>query len=69
MDLLNRSRPKVRRVLAHLIDALARTVLVFAVAVVVGAALWWYFGVYDTAKGKCERGDMDACLVWQFQRP
>ena len=29
-------------------------------------ALWW-FTIYDTPRGKCERGDLGACVVWQAQ--
>ena len=28
---------------------------------------FWYFAVYDTAKGKCQRGDVNACIVWEQQ--
>jgi len=32
-------------------------------AVLVVAGLIWYFGFYDTANGRCSRGDLGACLV------
>jgi hypothetical protein len=35
--------------------------LLLAAAVVGGLA--WYFLVYDTAEGKCNRGDLGACAV------
>jgi len=57
----------LRAVARHLGALLARTVLFVAAAIVVGGALFWYFGVYDTAKGKCDRGDLNACFVWQAQ--
>jgi hypothetical protein len=41
---------------------------VVAGLVILGVILW-YFTVYDTAKGKCERGDPDACVIWQAQQP
>lgn len=31
------------------------------------AAVWW-FGIYDTAQGRCEREDLGACFVWDMQR-
>jgi hypothetical protein len=31
-------------------------------------AAWWYFFVFDTAQGKCGRGDYGACVVWQAQQ-
>jgi hypothetical protein len=34
--------------------------LVLVVAIVAG---FWYFTVYDTAAGKCDRGDIQACAV------
>jgi len=34
----------------------------FLLLVVIGV-LVWYFGYYDTAQGKCNRGDFGACLV------
>jgi 4-amino-4-deoxy-L-arabinose transferase-like glycosyltransferase len=35
--------------------------LLLAAAVLV--AVGWYFLVYDTAEGKCNRGDLGACVV------
>jgi hypothetical protein len=37
-------------------------------AVVVVAVVLWYTQVWDTPKGKCERGDLGACIVWQAQQ-
>lgn len=40
-------------------------------ALLLGAAILgalWYFQVYDTAAGKCQRGDLNACMVWQAQQ-
>lgn len=42
------------------------------VAIMVGLVIlggYWYLNVYDTAQGKCQRGDLGACLVWQAQHP
>ena len=25
--------------------------------------LWWYVTVYDSAQGRCQRGDVGACVV------
>jgi hypothetical protein len=33
---------------------------------IVGAL--WYFLIYDTAEGKCRRGDLGACVVWQSEQ-
>jgi hypothetical protein len=55
----------LRAVARHLGDLVARTVLFIAVAVVVGGALFWYFAVYDSASGRCDRGDLGACMVVQ----
>lgn len=30
---------------------------------VIAAGIAWYFLVYDTAEGKCNRGDLGACAV------
>jgi hypothetical protein len=37
------------------------------VLVVVASLGFWYFGIYDTAAGKCNRGDLGACLVYEAQ--
>jgi hypothetical protein len=41
----------------------------FTVTFIVGMLLlalgFWFFTIYDTAKGKCQRGDVNACIVWQ----
>jgi hypothetical protein len=39
-----------------------------AAALVVVAIVIWYTQVWDTPKGKCERGDLGACIVWQAQQ-
>ena len=52
-----------RRLWRHLVYALARVALL---VIIVAAALWW-FTIYDTPRGKCERGDLGACVVWQAQ--
>src|SRR2546425_9497673 len=41
-------------------------VSVIVVVLVLGAI--WYFGFYDTAAGKCNRGDVGACLVVAAQQ-
>jgi hypothetical protein len=48
---------------------LSRELLVTAVVALalVGAA-WFYLTVYDTAEGRCHRGDVGACAVWQSSR-
>ena len=50
------------------IDSIATFVAVFLVGLAVLAVLLWYFTIYDTAKGKCQRGDVNACIVWQAQQ-
>ena len=35
--------------------------------VVIGAIAAFYFGVYDTARGRCSRGDFGACAVIPIQ--
>jgi len=37
------------------------------VVVVVIGGLIWYFGFYDTATGRCSRGDLGACIVSEAQ--
>jgi hypothetical protein len=39
------------------------SVIVFVLVV----GLIWYFGFYDTAEGRCSRGDLGACLVYYAQ--
>jgi hypothetical protein len=46
---------------------LADIVLGVFVVVAIAAAVIWYLTIYDTAKGKCERGDVNACIIWQAQ--
>jgi hypothetical protein len=36
---------------------------VVAAALVIGGLIW-YFGFYDTAAGRCNRGDVGACLIY-----
>ena len=43
-------------------------VVLSAVGLIVGGALLWYFTIYDTAMGKCDRGDVGACVIWQAQQ-
>lgn len=52
-----------RRAWRHLVFVLAR----LAILVILVAGAWWWFGVYDTARGRCERGDLGACIVWDAQ--
>lgn len=42
--------------------------IVFLALVLVGIAVF-YFGVYDTAAGRCNRGDLSACVVAVAQQP
>lgn len=42
-------------------SAIAVTAVVIGVLLV--GSLIWYFGFYDTAAGKCNRGDLGACVV------
>lgn len=37
-------------------------------ATLLGIAAFWYFTTYDTAAGKCERGDLGACTVLAAQQ-
>ncbi len=48
-------------------DELATGLAIVFVMVAVVAVLLWYFNVYDTAAGKCHRGDLEACTVLQLQ--
>jgi len=54
----------IRRVLDHLAGLALRVLLVIALL----AVAWWWFAIYDTAKGKCERGDLGACAVYESQQ-
>ncbi len=45
-----------------------KAVLITVAGAVLVLGLVWYFGVYDTAQGKCNRGDMGACLVLAAQQ-
>lgn len=45
----------------------ALLVVGFIVLVFVGVAVW-YFGYYDTAAAKCNRGDLGACVVTAAQQ-
>lgn len=47
------------------ISVLAATAIVVAIAVVAG---YWFFTYYDTAVGKCNRGDLGACTVVSAQQ-
>lgn len=37
--------------------------LVVALAVAIAASVLWFVNVYDTAAGRCSRGDLGACTV------
>ena len=39
-----------------------------AIVVVVIAVAVWFFAVYDTAAGRCSRGDLGACTVLELQQ-
>lgn len=39
-----------------------------ALTAVLLAGVWWYLSVYDTAAGKCDRGDAEACAVLASRR-
>ncbi len=41
----------------------ARVVLITFAGVALVLGLVWYFAVYDTAEGRCNRGDLGACFV------
>src|SRR5260370_32528207 len=42
--------------------AVSTSAIVFIGLLIVGG-LVWYFGFYDTAAGRCNRGDLGACVV------
>jgi type II secretory pathway pseudopilin PulG len=42
-------------------------VAISVIGVLVVAGLIWYFGFYDTAAGRCNRGDFGACLIYYAQ--
>ncbi len=44
-------------------DKSTPVVAVIAAVALIVAGLIWYFGFYDTAAGKCNRGDLGACVV------
>lgn len=44
-----------------------RTWAIPAVLLVAAAGVWW-FGIHDTAEGRCSRGDLGACIVLEAQR-
>ena len=37
--------------------------MVILIGVLILGVLFWYFGYYDTAAAKCQRGDLGACVV------
>jgi hypothetical protein len=39
-----------------------------AVVALVAALAWWYVDEYDSATGRCYRGDFGACIVAQSLR-
>jgi len=48
----------------------SNTTIIVAVAVIgllLIVGLVWYFGYYDTSAGRCNRGDLGACLVYYAQ--
>ncbi len=45
------------------------SLLAVVLGVSVAAGGFWYFTVYDTAQGKCQRGDLNACIVLEAQQP
>ena len=49
-------------------EFLETVVLGLVAAAIVGGLAFWYFGIYDTAKGKCQRGDLSACVVWRAEQ-
>jgi len=50
------------------IDFLDEYIFFFLAVAAVTLAVVWYLNVYDTAQGKCQRGDPQACLIWQAQQ-
>ena len=46
-----------------------RVLAAFGMVLVVVIGAWWFFNVYDTAEGRCGRGDLGACIVPQGQQP
>lgn len=46
----------------------APALLGILIVLVVGAGAAWYFLIYDTAAGRCNRGDLGACIVWEAQQ-
>jgi hypothetical protein len=49
-------------------DKIVNIIADVMVVVAVLAVLGWYFMIYDTAQGKCQRGDPGACVIWQASR-
>ena len=48
----------------------SNTTIIVGVAVIgllLIVSLVWYFGYYDTSAGRCNRGDLGACLVYYAQ--
>jgi signal peptidase I len=43
------------------------TAIAFAAGVLLIGGLAWYFLIYDTASGRCHRGDLGACIVESLQ--
>jgi len=44
-----------------------RAALLILAAIGIAAVGWFYVAVWDTAQGKCRRGDIGACFVWEAQ--
>ena len=46
-------------------------VVIGAISMVLVLAIggFWYSTIYNTPKGRCQRGDFYACLVWQAEAP
>ena len=53
------------RVLGHL----ARLLLNMLVSLVILGALVFYFGYWETPRGRCDRGDLGACIVHEVRGP
>ncbi len=61
---MDEKKPIWKLLLEHIARAISRVVLF----IVVAAILLWWFTIYDTARGRCERGDLGACIVWESQQ-
>lgn len=59
----------IARLVGHLAELVARSVLLVVALVALAIVLSWWFGVYDTAQGRCNRGDLGACLMVPIASP